>query len=616
MKGILREVVEHKLNIKPGSKPVKQHLHRFNDKKCMAIGEEIMKLFSAGFIREVFHPEWLANPILVKTKNKKWRICVDYTSLNKACPKDPFPLPRIDQVVNSTAGCETLCFLDAHSGYHQKAMCIADQLVTSFITPFGAYCYQMMPFGLKNVGATFQRCMRRVFGELIGRIVEVYVDDIVVKSKKTGDQVPDLTEVFAKLRQHGVKLNPEKCVFGVPRGMLLVFVMSERGIEANLEKISAIMDMGPIKNLKGVQRVTGCLVTLSRFIARLGERSLPLHKVMKKSDHFTWTPEAQEALDSLKNMLKSPPILTAPTPEEPMLLYSSATTQVVSVALVLEREEPGRLQKVQRPVYFVSKVLSDSKTCYSQMQKLVYAILMTKHKLRHYFDAHPITVVSKYPLGEVIQNPEAKGRIAKWALELMGQNITYAPCSAIKSEVLADFVAEWMEIQTPPAWIEYETWIMYFDGSVMKEGAGVGLVFISPLRVRMEYLVRLHFSASNNATEYEALINGLRIAVELGIKCLEIRGDSELVVDQVMKDKNCVDPKMTAYCQAVRDLEGKFHGLELHHVLRDYNKATDMLAKTASSRSPVSHGVFASDQHAPSVRAKGEKPPEESEPRS
>jgi hypothetical protein len=139
--------------MKSGSKPVKQRLRCFNDEKCKAIGEEVIKLISAGFIREVFHPEWLANPVLVKKRNKKWRMCVDYTSLNKVCPKDSFPLPRIDQVVGSTAGCETLCFLDAYSGYHQRAMCIVDQLATSFITPFGAYCYQTMPFRLKNAGA-------------------------------------------------------------------------------------------------------------------------------------------------------------------------------------------------------------------------------------------------------------------------------------------------------------------------------------------------------------------------------------------------------------------------------------------------------------------------------
>jgi hypothetical protein len=248
MKGVLREVAEHKLNIKPGSKPVKQHLRRFNDEKCKAISEEIKKLLSAGFIREVFHPKWLSNPGLVKKKNKKWRMCVDYTGLNKACPKDPFPLPRIDQVVDSTTGCEALCFLDAYSGYYQIDMCIANQLATSFITLFGAYCYKKMPFGLKNVGSTFQRCMRRVFRELIGCIIEAYVDDIVVKSRKTEDLVPNLTEVFQKLRQHGVKINPEKCIFEVPMGMLLGFAVSERGIEVNPEKISAIMDMGAIKN--------------------------------------------------------------------------------------------------------------------------------------------------------------------------------------------------------------------------------------------------------------------------------------------------------------------------------------------------------------------------------
>jgi hypothetical protein len=178
-----REFVEHKLNIKSGSKPVKQRLRRFNDEKCKAIGEEVMKLISARFIREVFHPEWLANPVHVKKKNKKWRMCVHYTSLNKACP-------RIDQVVDSTAECKTLCFLDAYSGYHLIGMCIADQLATSFITSFGAYCYQTMPFGLKNVGATFQQCTRCVFRELIGRIIEAYVDNFVVKSKKTGDWSP------------------------------------------------------------------------------------------------------------------------------------------------------------------------------------------------------------------------------------------------------------------------------------------------------------------------------------------------------------------------------------------------------------------------------------------
>jgi hypothetical protein len=152
--------------------------------------------------------------------------------------------------VDSTAGCETLSFLDAYSGYHQIRMKESDQLTTSSITPFGMYCYINMPFGLRNAGATYQRCMNHVFGEHIGRTVEAYVDDIIVMTRKASDLLFDLETTFKCLRAKGVKLNPEKCVFGVPQGMLLGFIVSERGIEANLEKIAAITNMGPIKDLK------------------------------------------------------------------------------------------------------------------------------------------------------------------------------------------------------------------------------------------------------------------------------------------------------------------------------------------------------------------------------
>ena len=189
--------------------------------------------------------------------------------------------------------------------------------------------------------------MQKVFRELLGKHVEAYVDDIVVKTKCSGDLVPDLEQVFAKLREFGVMLNPKKCIFGVPRGKLLGFVVSERGIEANPEKISAITSMGPIKNVKDIQRLTGCLAALSRFIARLGECSLPLYRLLKKSERFSWTSEAQEALDSLKQLLTNPPILTPPAENEPMLLYVSTTSHMVSAGLVVEREEAGHALHVQ-----------------------------------------------------------------------------------------------------------------------------------------------------------------------------------------------------------------------------------------------------------------------------
>jgi hypothetical protein len=258
MPGIPREVAEHSLDVLPHSRAVQQRLRRFDEERRRVIGAELRKLLEAGFNKEVFHPTWLANPVLVKKKNGKCWMCVDYTSLNKACPKVPFPLPRIDQIVDSTAGCELLCFLDAYSGYHQIKMKESDQLVTSFITPFGMYCYVTMPFGLRNAGATYQRCMQHVFGDHIGRTVEAYVDDIVVKTRKADDLVSDLSIAFGCLRANGVKLNPEKCVSGVPRDMLLGYIVSQRGIEANPEKVAALERMGPIRDLKGVQRVLGC----------------------------------------------------------------------------------------------------------------------------------------------------------------------------------------------------------------------------------------------------------------------------------------------------------------------------------------------------------------------
>jgi hypothetical protein len=336
--------------------------------------------------------------VLVKKKGGKWRMCVDYTGLNKACPKVPYPLPCIDQIVDSTAGCETLSFLDAYSGYHQIKMKESDQLATSFITPFGMYCYTTMPFGLRNAGATYQRCMNHVFGEHIGN-----VDDIVVKTRKAFDLLSDLKVTFGCLKAKSVKLNPEKCVFGVPRGMLLVFIIFERGIEANPEKIMAITNMGPIKDLKGVQRVLGCLAALSRFISRLGEKGMPLYRLLRKAERFTWTPEAEEALGNLKALLTIAPILVPPAAEEALLIYVAATTQVVSAAVVVERREEGHVLLIQRPVYFISEVLSETEIRYPQIQKLLYAVILTRRKLRHYFESHPVTVVSSFPLGEIIQ---------------------------------------------------------------------------------------------------------------------------------------------------------------------------------------------------------------------
>jgi hypothetical protein len=372
--------------------------------------------------------------------------------------------------------------------------------------------------------------MQHVFRDHIRRTVEAYVDDIVVKTRKVDDLVNDLHVAFDCLGANRVKLNPEKCVFGVPRGMLLGYIVSQRGIKPNPEKVAALERMCPIRDLKGVQKVLGCLAALSCFISRLGEKGLPLYRLLNKHERFSWTVKAQEALDKLKATLAHTQVLTPPQDGEPLYLYVAATTQVVGAVIIVERAEEGHSLPVQRPVYYISEVLSETKARHPQIQKLLYEVVLAWCKLRLYFEAHPVTVVSSFPLGDIIRN---SGRIAKWSVELMGETLVYAPCKAIKSQILADFIAEWTNTQLPPPQIQSECWTLYFDKSVMKTGAGAGLLLISPLGEHMRYAVRLHFPASNNKAKYEALLCGLRIAVETSIKRLDIRGNSLSVRNMV-----------------------------------------------------------------------------------
>jgi hypothetical protein len=213
-------------------------------------------------------------------------MCIDYTCLNKACPKDPFPLPRIDQIVDSTSECDLLCFLDAYSGFYQIPMSREDEEDSAFITVDGLFCYISMPYSLKNALPTFVRAMHKTFGDLIRDLVEVYVDDIVVKVKSSASLLDNLALVFDRLHLTHTKLNPDKCVFRVTVGKLLSFLVLCREIEANPEKIRVIEAMRPPARIKDIQKLTGCLAALSRFISRLAERALPFFKILQKSGPF------------------------------------------------------------------------------------------------------------------------------------------------------------------------------------------------------------------------------------------------------------------------------------------------------------------------------------------
>ncbi|KAK1621335.1 hypothetical protein QYE76_026852 [Lolium multiflorum] len=346
-------------------------------------------------------------------------------------------------------------------------------------------------------GATYQRTMQRCLKDQIGRNVHAYVDDIAVMTRKGSDLISDLKETFDNLRRYKMMLNPLKCVFGVPAGKLLGFIVSHRGIEVNPEKIKAILNIKRPTCLKDVQRLTGCVAAISRFVSRLGEKALPLYKLLKKTDKFVWDEEADKALQGLKNILSSPPILAAPAESEPMLLYMAATNKVISLVIVV---------------------------------KLAYGVFLGSRKLRHYFQEHPITVVSKAPLATIINNSDATGRVAKWGIELSAFDINYEARTAIKSQVLADFIADWTEAPEGTPVPEPEAWVMHFDGSKQHQGSGAGVTLKSPT--------------------------------------------GEELQDEVDEIAKC------------------FLGYKVKYVRRDDNTAADMLSKLGSGRKPIPPGIF------------------------
>jgi len=336
MPGIDPDFLCHRLAMDPQVRSVRQRRRKFNEERRQVIHEETHKLLAAGHIREIQYSEWLANVVLVKKSNDKWRMCVDFTDLNKACPKDSYPLPSIDALVDSASGCKLLSFLDAFSGYNQIRMHPMDECKTAFMTEWSCYCYKVIPFRLKNARATYQRLMDRVLSPMLGRNVQAYVDDMVVTSREKEQHVADLDELFTTIAKYGVKLNPEKCIFDVEAGKFLGFLLTERGIEANPEKCAAIMAMRSPASVKEVQQLIGRLAALSRFMFAGGEKGHPYFQCLKRNNRFVWTKECEEAFVKLKEYLASPPVLCKPQVGTPLRLYFAVMERTVSSVLVQE----------------------------------------------------------------------------------------------------------------------------------------------------------------------------------------------------------------------------------------------------------------------------------------
>uniref|UniRef100_A0A2N9GB75 Uncharacterized protein n=1 Tax=Fagus sylvatica TaxID=28930 RepID=A0A2N9GB75_FAGSY len=369
---LLREFHE---NLRLNASPSKQALRRMKPEVILKIKEEVEKQLKAGFLSTVTYSDWVANIVPVPKKDGKVRMCVDYRDLNRASPKDNFPLPHIDTLVDNTATNVVFSFMDGFSGYNQIKMAEEDKSKTAFVTHWGTFVYDVMPFGLKNAGATYQRAMVTLFHDMIHHEIE-------------------------RLKKYQLRLNPNKCAFGVTSGKLLGFIVSGRGIEIDPAKVQAIRSMPAPRTEKEIRSFLGRINYIARFIAQLTATCEPLFKLLRKDVKIKWTEDCQKAFDKIKEYLLNPPILVPPTPGRPLILY--LTVQEASMGCMLgQQDETG---KKEQAIYYLSKKFTEP--------------------------GDPLL-------------PALTGKIARWQVLLSEFDILFVARKAIKGQAIADYLADY-----------------------------------------------------------------------------------------------------------------------------------------------------------------------------
>ncbi|GKU94112.1 hypothetical protein SLEP1_g7642 [Rubroshorea leprosula] len=592
MPGIPNSVSQHKLSTNPLKKPVAQKRRLFGGERLQAIKEEVMKLLQAGFVRKVDYCEWVANPVLVKKANGKWRMCIDYTNLNNAYPKDCYPMPSIDKLVEAASGNERLSLLDAYSGYHQVPMAPEDEEKTAFYAGDEIYCYVMMPFGLKNAGATYQK-MDCYPMPSIDKLVEA----------ASGNERLSLLDAYSGYHQVPMAPEDEEKTAFYAGDEIYCYVMMPFGLKnagatyqkmVNPEKIRAIAEMEPPKSVKDIQRLTGRVAALHRFISKSADKCLPFFKIIRlatqkdesgKQKKFEWSRECQAAFEELKSYLSSPPLLTKAVDGELFYLHLGIADEAISSVLV--REEARQ----QKPIYYISSVLHGAELRYPIAEKAALAVVTSARKLRPYFQSHPIIVLTNQPLRQILQKPKCSGRLIKWAVKLGEFEITFQQRSAIRAQALADFIVECTPCPSTSN-PEPNDWTLYVDRASSSKGSRAGPLLIGPEGYRSEHALKFNFDATNNMAEYEALLLGLQLALELKISAIQVYSDSQLVVNQINSVCEVIDPVMVKYVALVAELKCKFQKFCLSKIPRAENEQADSLSKFASDNSLSSRSVF------------------------
>jgi len=467
---------------------------------------------------------------------------------------------------------------------------------TTFITPWGIFCYKVMSFGLKNIGATYQRAMVTLFHDMIHKEIEVYVDDMIAKSRSE-EHLVNLRKLFERLRKFKLRLNPAKCTFGVRSGKLLGFIVSQRGIEVDPDKVRAILQMPHPRTEKEVQGFLGRLNYIARFISQLTATCEPIFKLLRKNQVEEWTEDCQITFNKIKQYLREPPILHPPVPGRPLILYPTVLDRSMGYVLG-QHDETGRKEHA---IHYLSKKFTDCEQRYSSLERTCCALAWAAHRLRQYMLSHTTWLISKMdPIKYIFEKPALTGRIARWQMLLSEYDILYVTQKAIKGSALADFLAHQPVEDYQPMLPDFpdedisalfhadeynhevNTWTLFFYGAFNVMSHGIGVVLISPENQCIPVTTRLCFDCTNNIIEYEACDMGIRAAIEYRVKILEVYGDSALVVHQIKGEWETRDKKLIPYQVYIKGLMEYFDAIKFHHIPREDNQLTDALATLLS----------------------------------
>jgi ribonuclease HI len=577
-----RDLVELKLPIKPRFRPFKQAPRSFNPLLHSRIKEEIDRLLKAKCIQPCRYAKWVSNIVPIEKKNTdKIRVCVDFRNLNRATPKDEYPMPLAESLINRASGNRIISFLDGNAGCNQIFMAKEDVAKTAFRCPgfAGLFQWVVMTFVLKNVGATYQRAMNLIFHDLHGMILEIYIDDLVVKSAEFVEHLADLRLVFKRMRKYKLEMNPLKCAFGVSAGRFLGFVVHENGIEVDPKKIEAINKIKEPTCKKDVQSLLGKINYLRRFISNMAgkvENLLPVVRLKHEKD-FVWGAAQQEAFERIKEYLTRLPVLQAPRVGKAFRLYVAAGKKVLGA--VLMQDVAGK----EGVIAYLSRRVVEMEARYTHVERLCLALFYACSKLWQYLLSSSCTVVSQYDvMRHMMHKPILSGCLGKWAYSLVECELSYEPLRAMKGQVVAEFIVDYEIRDDDICMVTVTPWKLFFNGSIYVRGNRVGCVLVAPGGEIREMAIRLEFKCTNNQAEYEALVVGLEILMAMKVRDVEAFGDSNLVVQQLRGESQCLDGKLNEYREKCVDMIRKFDTFCIEHIHREQNKMANGLAQQAS----------------------------------